>query len=213
MKIILTEKIPTLGDVGEVVNVKAGYARNFLIPNRKAIIADLGNQAQLKHIDKMLARKVDESRNVAESIQKELEGLELNLIKKAGASGKLFGAVTTNELSKELAGKGIQVERRSLSLDQPIKALGSYQVKAKLFKGVEAAFSVKIEADPAYAEELKKKAILAEKKKKEDAKRVAVEAEAQAQAAQGEKDSKGDSPQELSEEERLKKEAAELLKS
>ncbi len=205
MKVILTEKVSTLGSVGEIVNVKPGYARNFLIPNSKAIVADQSNQAQLNHMDKMLAKKVTEEKTSAESIKAKLDGLSLELIKKVGASGKLFGTVTTNDLSKELAAKDIVIERRLLVVDKPIKALGTYSIKAKLFKDVEANFTVKVEIDPAQAEELKKKAQQAAKKKKE--------MEAKAKEEEGKEKTEEAQPQELTEEQKLAKEAAELLKS
>lgn len=209
MKVILIEKVPSLGNVGEIVNVKPGHARNFLIPNRKAVIADQSNQAQQKHMDKMLAQKVAVEREAAESIKGKLDGLSLVLIKKVGTSGKLFGTVTTHELARELATKDIEVERRLLTLSQPIKALGTYSVKAKLFKGVEADFSVKVEIDPQQAEELKKKALTANKKKKEMEAKAKEEKEKQEASA-----SSSESPQEeLTEEQKLAKEAAEILKN
>ena len=158
MKVILTEKVSSLGNVGEVVNVSAGYARNFLIPNKKAVLADEANKAQMGHYQKMLGKKVEAEKSAAESVAKQLNGLKLELIKRVGGNGKLFGAVTTTELSKELSGKGIEVEKRVITLETPIKALGTYNAKAKLFSGVESEFTVNVVIDPVQAEELKAKA-------------------------------------------------------
>lgn len=206
MKVILTEKVPTLGNVGEIVNVSPGYARNYLIPNRFAVLADSGNKAQLDHYNKMLAKKVAEEKTSAQALAKKLNGLNLQLIKKVGANGKLFGTVTTSELAKELETKEISVERRTLILDNPIKALGSYNVKAKLFSGVEAEFSVSVEIDPKQAEELKKKAEAAAAAKK----KAKEEAEAKAAAGEGEEEK----PEaEMTDEQRLAKEADALLRS
>lgn len=208
MKVILTDKVASLGNVGEVVNVSAGYARNFLIPNSKAVLADESNSAQMNHYNKMLAKKMEAQKADAQAVAKKLDGLKIELIKKVGANGKLFGTVTTVELSKELAAKGIEVERRILSVDNPIKAVGSYTVTAKLFSGVEANFSVKVEMDPKQAEELKAKAEAAAKKKKAKAEA----AEAGEGSAEGES-AEGEEKQPLTDEQKLAKEADELLRS
>ena len=205
MKVILTEKVPTLGNVGEIVNVSPGYARNYLIPNRFAVLADSGNKAQLDHYNKMLAKKVAEEKGAAEAVAKKLSGLSLELIKKVGANGKLFGTVTTGDLVKELEGKEISLERRTLIIEKPIKALGTYNVKAKLFSGVEAEFSVKVDIDPKQAEELKKKAEAAAEAKKK------AKEEAEAKAAAGETE-EATPEAELTDEQRLAKEADALLR-
>lgn len=205
MKVILTEKVSSLGNVGEVVNVSAGHARNFLIPNNKAVLADESNKAQMNHYNKMLAKKVGEEKSAAESLKGKLEGLKLDLIKKVGSNGKLFGAVTTTELSKILADKGIEVEKRVLSVDNPIKAVGAYTVKAKLFSGVEAEFSVKVDMDPKQAEEIRLKAEAAAKKK---------QAKAEAGETEGsEENAEAEEKQPLTDEQKLAKEADELLRS
>lgn len=204
MKVILTEKVASLGNVGEVVNVSAGHARNFLFPQNKAVLADESNKAQMEHYNKMLGKKVAEEKSAAETVQKKLSGLNLDLVRKVGSNGKLFGAITTTELSKLLSEKGIEVEKRVLTVDNPIKSVGSYNVTAKLFSGVEAVFSVKVEMDPKQAEELKKKAEAAAKKKK-------AKAEAQAEGSEENTEDKENQP--LTDEQKLAKEADELLRS
>jgi len=204
MKVILTEKVASLGNVGEVVNVSAGHARNFLFPQNKAVLADESNKAQMEHYNKMLGKKVAEEKSAAETVQKKLSGLNLDLVRKVGSNGKLFGAITTTELSKLLSEKGIEVEKRVLTVDNPIKSVGSYNVTAKLFSGVEAVFSVKVEMDPKQAEELKKKAEAAAKKKK-------AKAEAQTEGSEENTEDKENQP--LTDEQKLAKEADELLRS
>jgi len=204
MKVILTEKVASLGNIGEVVNVSAGHARNFLFPQNKAVLADESNKAQMEHYNKMLGKKVAEEKSAAETVQKKLSGLNLDLVRKVGSNGKLFGAITTTELSKLLSEKGIEVEKRVLTVDNPIKSVGSYNVTAKLFSGVEAVFSVKVEMDPKQAEELKKKAEAAAKKKK-------AKAEAQAEGSEENTEDKENQP--LTDEQKLAKEADELLRS
>lgn len=203
MKVILTEKVASLGNVGEVVNVSAGHARNFLFPQNKAVLADESNKAQMEHYNKMLGKKVAEEKGAAESVKKQLDGLNMDLIRKVGSNGKLFGAITTTELSKLLSEKGIEVEKRVLTVDNPIKSVGTYNVTAKLFHGVEAAFTVKVEMDPKQAEELKKKAEAAAKKK-------AAKAEA---GEDSEENAEAKENQPLTDEQKLAKEADELLRS
>ena len=202
MKVILVEKVPTLGNVGEIVNVSQGYGRNFLIPNKKAVLADDAHKSELENSKKRLKKKMDEEMKEALSIKKKVDGLSLELVKKVGASGKLFGTVTTSELSKHLGEKGIVVERRVLSVSDPIKKVGSYVVKAKLFTGVEAEFTVKVSMDPKQAEELKAK----QEKAKKDAEK---KKEAQDSKEEGPKEES----RELTEEEKLKAEADKVLRS
>src|SRR5690606_5309189 len=103
MKVILTEKVPTLGNVGEIVNISAGYARNFIIPNKLGVVADEGNKNALANQQKALAKKVAEQKAEAEATKKKIAGLSLEFVKKVGANGKLFGAITTQDLVTELA--------------------------------------------------------------------------------------------------------------
>ena len=202
MKVILVEKVPTLGNVGEIVNVSQGYGRNFLIPNKKAVLADDAHKSELENSKKRLKKKMDEEMKEALATKKKLNGISLELVKKVGASGKLFGTVTTSELSKHLGEKGIVVERRILSVSDPIKKVGSYTVKAKLFTEVEAEFSVKVVMDPKQAEELKAK----QEKAKKDAEK---KKEAQDSKEEGPKEES----RELTEEEKLKAEADKVLRS
>ncbi len=203
MKVILTEKVPTLGNIGEIVNVSAGHARNFLVPNGLAMVADEGNKRLLAAQQKSLAKKMQAQKDAALELKKKIEGTTLELIKKVGASGKLFGTVTNAELSKELENKGFHVERRLIHLETPIKGLGTFNAKVKLFQDVEAIFKVKVAIDPKQAEELKK------------AQEEALKAsEARKKAAAEAKDTAAATPTaELTEEQRLKAEVDKLLRS
>lgn len=206
MKVILTEKVKTLGNVGDVVNVSAGFARNFLIPNGNAVIADDSNKKSLAHTQKLLAKKVGEEKATAEATAKKLGGVKLELIKKVGANGKLFGSITNADLSKELEAQGIDVERRVIVIENPIKSVGTFTVKAKLFSGVEAKFSVEVKQDPNQVAELKAKADEAQRQKEAAAAAAAL---AQAEGSEDQADSK----KELTEEEKLKEEANKILRS
>lgn len=203
MKVILTEKVPTLGNIGEIVNVSAGYARNYLVPNRLAMVADDANKKLLSAQQKSLAKKVKAQKDAALEVKKKLEGVTIELIKKVGASGKLFGTVTTSELSKELVEKGFDVERRLIHLESPIKGIGTFNAKAKLFADVEATFKVKVAIDPKQAEELKKA-------QEEAVKAAEARKKAAAEAKEENKDQANSS--EMTEEQRLKAEVDKLLR-
>ncbi len=205
MKVILTERVQTLGNVGEIVNVSAGYARNYLMPNGFARLADDSNKKLLAAQQKSLAKKVQAQKDAALAVKKQLETLgTIELIKKVGANGKLFGTITTAELSKELENKGLNVERRLLHLESQIKGLGTFNVKAKLFADVEATFKIKVAIDPKQAEELKKAQEEAVKAA-EARKKAAAEAKAAGETA---------TPvAEMTEEQRIKAEVDKLLRS
>lgn len=205
MKVILTEKVTALGSAGEIVNVSQGYGRNFLIPGRKAVLADVSNQKQLDHHKRALNKKIEEEKAEATALKSKVDGLSLNLIKKVGSNGKIFGSVTTNDLSKELAKQGIEIERRLILIEDAIKNVGTFDVKVKLHLGVEADFKVTVEMDPKQVEEEKKRQEAAEAraaKKAEGGDEVEAEAEAEEEKAV-----------ELTEEQKLQKEADRLLRS
>lgn len=168
MKVILTEKVPALGNVGEIVNVSAGHGRNYLIPNKLAVLADESNKKELAAQQKRLAKKIEEQKSIAVATKKKIDGLVVELTKKVGGSGKLFGTVTNTEIAKELAAKEIEIERRLITIATPIKGLGTFDLKAKLFEDVVAEFQVKVVMDPEQAKELKEKQAAANKKKKKD---------------------------------------------
>ncbi len=204
MKVILTEKVPTLGNIGEIVNVSAGHARNYLVPNGFAMVADDSNKKLLAAQQKSLAKKIQAQKEAALELKKKVEGTTIELIKKVGASGKLFGTVTNAELSKELEARGIVLERRLIHLDSPIKGLGTFNAKAKIFQDVEAVFKVKVAIDPKQAEELKKSQEEA-LKAAEARKKAAADAKASGETATP--------AAELTEEQRLKAEVDKLLRS
>ena len=186
MKVILTEKVKALGTIGEIVNVSAGFARNFLFPQKLAVLADEKNSNVLKDKQKALAKKIAAEKAGAEAVKKKIDGVTVELIKKVGANGRLFGAVTSQEIVKELEKLGVSVERRLLAFDGSIKSLGTYEVKAKLFNDVTATFNLKVAIDAAMAEELKKQQAEAQKRnaeKKAKAEAAKAQAAADAEAA------------------------------
>jgi len=170
MKVILKENVKALGNIGEVVNVSAGFARNFLVPRKLALISTTAGAKAATDHQKMLGKKIQVAKTAAQEVQKKLQAVSMVLIRKVGANGKLFGSITTVELAEDLAKLGFQVDRRQISLDRPIKQLGQYEARVKIFTDVEAVFNIKVEIDPVQAEELKKQQLEAAERKKRDAK-------------------------------------------
>jgi len=179
MKVILTEKVAALGNIGDMINVSQGHARNYLIPRKLAVIADERQERQLADNQRRLQKKMSAEKDVAIGVKKKIDAIKLELIRRVAANGKLFGTVSALDLTKELATKGIEVEKRMIVIANPIKSLGNFEVKVKLFQEVEAQFEVKVIIDPAQAEELKLQQVAA-KKAKEEAK---LKAEADAKLA------------------------------
>ncbi len=187
MKVILTEKVQALGTIGDIVNVSAGFGRNYLLPNRLAVMADDGNRKELENHKRSLAKKIAQEKNEASQKANKINGLTLEFVRKVAANGKLFGAISGVELAKVLAEKGIEVERRHLIIENPIKSIGKYKVKVKLFDGVDTQFSVHVTLDPVQAEELAKKSkaakVEAEVAKTEEVVEMTQEEKHQAEAA------------------------------
>ncbi|MEK6626834.1 MAG: 50S ribosomal protein L9 [Bdellovibrionota bacterium] len=201
MKVILVDRVLHLGNVGEVVNVSNGYFRNYLAPRKLAVYADQKNQQQLDMHKKRLGKKVDEHKQAALGVKQQIDGLRLEFVKKVGANGKLFGTVTSIDLARELETKGVSVERRLIIIPNPIKSVGTFDVKVKLFQDVEAKFQVHVVMDAAQAEELKAKSKAASKKsKKTDTAETASDIPAQPE-------------RELTDDEKLSIEANKILRS
>ncbi len=197
MKVILTKKVPSLGNIGEIVNVSQGFGRNFLFPQGLAVLADDSHKNQLENEKRRLAKKMNEVRDHALAQKNEIDKISLELVRKVGPNGKLFGMVTTSELSKILDEKGIQVEKRLITLSAPIKSLGSYKGSVKLFSDVEAVFKIKVVMDPEQAKEMKEKEA------------EAIKAKAKKKAEKPEEVKEEKAP--LTEEERLREEAEKII--
>lgn len=142
MKVILREDIENLGEIGDVIDVKDGYARNFLLPRKLAFEANTKNLTQLEEQKKQLERKIQKDKQNAEKLSEELEKVSLTIQMKVGEDGKLFGSVTTQMISDSLKEKGFDIDRKIITIPEPIKALGIYTVEIKLHKEVEAKIKV-----------------------------------------------------------------------
>ncbi len=142
MKVILTTNVPSLGSTGDMVNVKPGFARNYLIPQKKAIIATVGNVKQLEHEKQLVAKKVEAERKDAESVAKKLESMSVTILRHAGEEDKLFGSVTKKDIAEAIQKEGVEVHSASIKIDEPIKQLGTFDVSVKLFSDVQVQVKV-----------------------------------------------------------------------
>ncbi|NTU93306.1 MAG: 50S ribosomal protein L9 [Chlorobiaceae bacterium] len=147
MKIILRKDVATLGDAGEVVTVKNGYANNYLIPQGYAIRATDGTIKALETEKKQQAKKIELQRKNARDIAAKLEQTPVKVFAKAGESGKLFGTVTGGDISDALKQLGFEIDRRKITLEAPIKMLGKFEADAKLFMDITAKLSIEVEAE------------------------------------------------------------------
>jgi len=144
MKVILRQNIETLGNMGDIVSVKDGYARNYLLPRGMAYVASKGNMQVLEEERTRLQVKMNRELNNAEQIAAELEKHEnaITIPMQVGEEDKLFGSVTKEMIADQLAEKGFTIDRRKIEIDEPIKVLGIYTVKVKLHTSVIAKVKV-----------------------------------------------------------------------
>lgn len=152
MDVILTENVKGLGTIGEVVKVKPGYGRNYLVPQGLAVEASDRNLKEMEHHKRQLGRKAEKLSKEAADIKARIEAVECSFVHKASEEGKLFGSVTSMEIADGLAAKGIEIDRRKIMLDQPIKELGVHEVEIKLNAGVNATVKVNVVSEDAQAE-------------------------------------------------------------
>ncbi len=131
MKLILKETIPSLGQEGDVVTVKPGYGRNYLLPQGKAVVASAENMANLARNRAVITARIAEQRKEAENLSKKLSGIVLEIQQLAGEDEKLFGSVTSNDICERLATMNIAVDKKNILLSEPIKTLGETTVQIK----------------------------------------------------------------------------------
>ncbi|NUM80858.1 50S ribosomal protein L9 [bacterium] len=142
MKVILRDNVDNLGQAGELVDVKPGFARNYLVPKGLALVYNKSNQAIYENEKKMIAAKVAREKKGAEELAAKLEAASVTIAVSVGEDDKLFGSVTSQDIANNLAEQGLQVDKRRIILDEPIKALGLYTVDAKLHSEVIAKIKV-----------------------------------------------------------------------
>lgn len=142
MKVILLENIDRLGKMGDVVTVKEGYGRNFLLPKNKAKPATPGNMKMLEQLKKKQAEEEAKKTQSARAIADKISNLSLTISAQAGEEEKLFGSVSNDMISEALAEEGVNIDKKDILLDEPIKKLGVYQVVVKVHPEVKANLKV-----------------------------------------------------------------------
>lgn len=144
MKVILIDEIRGLGTRGDVVTVKEGYARNFLLPKKLAREATPGNLKAVEQERRKWAALSEQEKTAAQKVAQQVEGTKVEIRKRVGDTGTLFGSVTANEIADALAARGIEVEKRRVELSHPIKSLGVHEVDIRLHREVSAHIQVEV---------------------------------------------------------------------
>jgi large subunit ribosomal protein L9 len=144
MKVILKEDIPKLGTMGETVKVAPGYGRNYLIPQGKAVLATSKNLKELEHQKRLILRKAELVRTDAESFAEKFRGLTITLARKVVDEDKIYGSVSVADISQALKEAGVEIERKMIKLDEPIKSLGEFQVLVQVHADVTAELTVQV---------------------------------------------------------------------
>ncbi|HXK30719.1 MAG TPA: 50S ribosomal protein L9 [Candidatus Binatia bacterium] len=147
MEVILKEDIATLGKIGEVVRVRDGYARNYLLPRSMVLVANKKNLKTFEHQKKIVADQKQKITRHAQVVGDQLAGVSLVIPMKVGEEGKLFGSVTTIQIEKALKAKGLNVDRRKIHLEAPIKVAGDHEVAVRLSADLTVPLKVSVVAE------------------------------------------------------------------
>jgi len=147
MEIILNTDIPKLGYSGDVVTVKPGYARNFLIPKGMAVVANASNRKMRAEMMKQQANKLAKKRDDAQTLANKLEATELTLKVKTGTTTKIFGSVTTLQVAHLLKQEGFDIDRRNITFENPIKEIGTYKAQVECYKEIVAEVTVNVKPE------------------------------------------------------------------
>ena len=147
MEVILREHVDNLGRRGEIVKVADGYARNYLLPRKLALLATEGNKKQIERERVKFDMKELEDQKVAQAVAERMAGVEIEIARKVGETEALYGSVTSGDITDALATKGFELDRRKLQLPEPIKKLGDYTVPVKLHRDVTTNLKVRVVAE------------------------------------------------------------------
>jgi large subunit ribosomal protein L9 len=147
MEIILQEDVEKLGNRGQVVTVKEGYARNYLLPRKLAIPANASNMKRLEKMRAAFAKKEATERESAQQQAAQLATVALKLSRKAGENDQLFGSVTAGDIAEALKAQGYEIDKRKIQLNDPIKLVGEYPVTLKLYRDVTATVNLTVERE------------------------------------------------------------------
>lgn len=144
MKVLLQTDVESVGKAGQIVNVKDGFARNYLIPRKLAVIADEKNVRVFEHLKRQTEEKIRKQRKQAEILKEKIESLVLTIPCKVGEEGKLFGSVTNIQIAEALKKQGIEVDRKKIVLENPLKVLGDYEASVKLEGEISAKIRISL---------------------------------------------------------------------
>jgi len=159
MKIILNQDVHNLGEEGDVVEVKNGYARNFLLPKNFAVLFNKANQAIFAGKAKAIEKRKEDKRKAASTLRERLDSMTLTLTVSAGESGKLFGSVTNTMIMEALAKEGIEIEKKRIEVaSHDIKMVGTYTVKIRLYEGESASLKLDVLSEKAVKDSAARKA-------------------------------------------------------
>ena len=147
MEVILREHVDNLGRRGEIVKVAAGYARNYLLPRKLALLATEGNKQRIEKEKGKFEAAEAEERKIAEAMSARMNNLELEISRKVGETEALYGSVTTSDIAEALTKKGFDLDRRKIQLQEPIKRLGEFDIPVKLQRDVTATLKLKVTAE------------------------------------------------------------------
>src|SRR5262245_54732572 len=147
MEVILRQHVDNLGRRGEVVKVADGYARNYLLPRKLALVATEGNKKQIERERAKFDAKEAEEQKAAGTIAEGLASVEIEVSRKVGETEALYGSVTTSDIAAALAAKGFEIDRRKIQLQEPIKKLGEYEIPVKLHREVTTKIKVRVIAE------------------------------------------------------------------
>lgn len=147
MKLILTHEVTNLGAPGDIVEVKDGYGRNFLLPRKLAIEANAANKAVIDQMKAAAVRRSASEKHEAEALAKQFEGLSVSFQRRSGENEQLFGSVTSSDIADALEKKSFHIDRRKIQLHEPLKSVGEFDVPVKLHKDVTAHVKVIIEKE------------------------------------------------------------------
>jgi large subunit ribosomal protein L9 len=144
MKVILKEDVKSIGNIGQIIDVADGFARNYLVPKGLAVEANTKNIKSLEHEKRVIQEKARKIRMSAQDIAGRISNTAVIIKAKAGEEGKLFGSVTSMDIAEQLTNAGIDIDKKKISLDEPIRRIGSYTVNIKLHSDVSAQVNVQI---------------------------------------------------------------------
>ena len=144
MKVVLKDDIKNIGKMGQIVDVTAGYARNYLVPRGLAVEANTKNIKSLEHQKRIIQDNATKIKNSAQDLSNKISTITLVIKAKSGDEGKLFGSVTTMDIAELLQKEGIEIDKKKISLDEPIKRLGSYAVNVKIHPEISTQLNVQV---------------------------------------------------------------------